>query len=66
MDKEDEEIINGYCSQCGKECSSIIIDEGIGYYEMGDGRYNHVKLVHASDCCEGEILNFDPNEEEEE
>jgi hypothetical protein len=63
--EDDVEHTHGWCSDCGKECSSTQIDEGIGPYEFWGARGVHHDWVTVSDCCEAEILESNPTGEEE-
>lgn len=45
-----------YCNVCGKECEGQWIDEGIGSYEYWGAKYNDVRWVYVSDCCEGDLF----------
>ena len=43
------------CTECGKPCGSIEIDEGIGSYEYWGAPGVHHDYRTVSDCCEAEI-----------
>lgn len=53
-----------YCANCLKECNVVTIDEGIGVYEYWGSRSVDIRLVDVSDCCEDELLDELPEEEE--
>lgn len=62
-DEYDEfDSVFGWCSECGKECEGKVIDDGIGTYEFWGSKCvdNDYKVV--SDCCEGEVLEYNPND----
>jgi hypothetical protein len=63
---EDGRDSTWYCSCCLKECSRTVIDEGIGHYEYWGATGVDIKLVEVSDCCEGDLLNELPEEDEDE
>jgi hypothetical protein len=53
-----------YCAACLKECGVITIDEGIGHYEYWGAHGVDIRLVDVSDCCEDDVLDGLPEEEE--
>jgi hypothetical protein len=60
----DEGGKTGYCACCGKECTATVIDEGIGHYEYWGAKGVDIRLSEVSDCCEAEVLDEPPEEEE--
>ena len=40
-----------YCTYCGKECSPVIEDDGIGNYEYAGSKGVHHDYYVVSDCC---------------
>ena len=62
----DDDRRSGYCSDCGQECTVGVIDEGIGSYEYWGAKGVDVRLVEVSDCCEAEVLDEPPEEEQDE
>ena len=46
-----------YCGECGKSCTIINIDVGIGPYEYWGFQGTDVKIVPASDCCEAQCFS---------
>jgi hypothetical protein len=59
---EHDEFISGWCSECGKECDGKVIDDGIGPYEFWGSKYVDHDYKVVSSCCEGEVLEYDPND----
>ena len=57
---------NWYCAGCLKECDAITIDEGIGAYEYWGDKGVDIRLVEVSDCCEDDLLDELPEEEQDE
>jgi hypothetical protein len=55
-----------YCSACLEECEAVTIDEGIGHYEYWGATGVDIQLVEVSDCCEEELLDELPEEEDNE
>lgn len=45
------------CSECGKKCVAVIIDEGIGCYEYWGAKGAHTAYLAVSDCCEADVIN---------
>jgi hypothetical protein len=54
-----------YCASCLKECEAITIDEGIGAYEYWGAKGVDIRLVDVSDCCEDNLLEELPEDEDE-
>lgn len=50
----------GWCSECGKACTIIGIDEGIGPYEFWGQKGRNIDIRPASDCCEASVLEYEP------
>ena len=46
----------GYCANCGEDCQSITIDQGIGHCEYWGFVGNHRDVVEVSPCCECEVI----------
>jgi hypothetical protein len=44
------------CSECGKDCEAVVVDEGIGPYEFWGNRGVDVALEVYSDCCEATVI----------
>lgn len=40
-----------YCGNCGKECSTVMSDYGIGPYEFWGARGTQHDYIVESDCC---------------
>jgi len=59
------QIMEQYCAHCLKECCPITIDEGIGQYEYWGATGVDIRLVEVSDCCEADLLDELPEEDEE-
>lgn len=57
---------HGYCASCGKECTAMIVDEGIGHYEYWGAKGVDVRLVEVSPCCEDVVLDRPPESEDED
>jgi hypothetical protein len=49
-----------WCKECGMPCETRVIDVGIGNYEFQGQKCCQTDLVEASECCEGELLEYDP------
>lgn len=47
----------GICEQCGKECNSICIDNGIGTFEFCGHKETQHKYQWVSDCCKAMVLD---------
>jgi len=54
-----------YCAHCLQECSVTTIDEGIGHYEYWGATGVDIRLVDVSSCCEDELLDELPEEDED-
>ena len=58
VDDVDEELDAlpryGVCAECKQAARFQLIDVGIGSYEFWGATGNHVEMVWASECCEGE------------
>jgi len=63
MIEDEDGHVFGKCEDCGKECTSVTRDFGIGYHEYCGSVGNHVNLVEVSPCCEGEIVEGDEDDE---
>jgi len=61
----DEGGKSGYCAHCGDACTATFIDEGIGHYEYWGAKGVDIQLVEVSPCCEAEVLDEPPEEDEE-
>jgi hypothetical protein len=42
---------SGICSSCGRPCTAVMVDEGIGPYEYWGSRGVHHDYQIESDCC---------------
>jgi len=63
-DRWEPEEETGWCPHCKKECTIIGLDVGIGPYECHGRKGRHVDIVAASDCCELDFLEYEPEEED--
>lgn len=63
---DPEDLPSGFCSACHEECTAISVDMGIGAYEFWGSREVHVDIQAVSPCCEAEMLEYLPEEEDEE
>lgn len=61
---DDDGPDSGWCSECGKECGVQVLDYGIGGYDYWGARGNDIQMCAVSDCCEGEVLESEPEPEE--
>jgi len=50
------------CTSCGERCELTEVDKGIGPYEFGSERGNHVDIRTVSACCEGDVEAVDARE----
>ena len=55
----------GYCAGCHEYVTGTYIDYGIGEYEYWGYKGVHVDLELVSPCCEEELLDRIPEEEDE-
>jgi hypothetical protein len=62
----DDDRKSGYCADCGEACMATVIDEGIGSYEYWGAKGVDIRLVEVSPCCEAEVLDEPPEEDEDE
>jgi len=46
----------GICDECGIECDSVTVDEGIGPYEYWGSCGVHHNYVDRSPCCHAEVV----------
>jgi len=60
-----KQIMEKYCAHCLKECGTTTIDEGIGSYEYWGATGVDIRLVEVSDCCEDDLLDELPEDEDE-
>jgi len=44
-----------FCFNCGKECSTKVVNEGIGVYEFQGQKGNDKQLSVVSDCCDDDV-----------
>ena len=58
FDKDDPP--QGFCPNCGDECSGILIDVGIGPYEYWGSCGVDTQLVWVSPCCEEDLSTCPP------
>lgn len=56
----EPEVETGWCVHCHKECNIIECDEGIGPYEFWGQKRRHVDIRAASNCCEADVLEYEP------
>lgn len=66
MDEDGRPQREHWCASCKKPCEAEAQDVGIGAYEFWGAPGNDSRTAEVSDCCEAELLEHDPNEEEEE
>lgn len=50
-----------FCSDCGKECTVIEVDFGIGAYEYWGAPGVDIQIADVSDCCEADTQETPPN-----
>lgn len=50
-----------FCSECGKECTVIEVDFGIGAYEYWGASCVDVNICEVSDCCEADVQETPPS-----
>jgi hypothetical protein len=55
-----------YCSECLEPCQRDVVDYGIGRYEYWGAMFSDHNYQEVSDCCEGDLLDEYPEEEEQE
>ena len=60
--EDDGDHIDGICADCGKPCTSITIDDGIGSYEYWGAKGTHHDYVEASPCCQAEVVDAEEEE----
>ena len=61
---DEDDVPYGYCSECGETCQGILMDFGIGPYELWGSKQVHEDWRWVSPCCEAEILEHKPKTEE--
>ena len=54
MDEGDTPF--GKCSQCGRECDAVEIDDGYGTVEFWGEKCCHEEKHWVSPCCEAEVI----------
>jgi hypothetical protein len=64
--EEDCGFLDPYCSECKNPCEPTIVDFGIGSYEFWGQRGNDTNRQWVSNCCEAEMHEGPPREEESE
>lgn len=62
----DYDCTTYYCTACKKECVVYVVDEGIGAYEYWGAKGVDVRLVPYSSCCDAEVTEEAPEEDEDE
>lgn len=55
-----------YCTACKQECEVEVIDEGIGAYEYWGAKGVDIRLVEQSQCCEADVTDEPPEEDEDD
>lgn len=55
-EEDEDEGVEGICSECGNACRATMVDFGIGPYEYWGSKCVHVDLRPASPCCEAEVV----------
>jgi hypothetical protein len=63
--QEELEGERAYCTECGKECKIIVVDDGIGPYEFWGQKCCQNIYVERSACCEAELSDTPPDNEDE-
>ena len=53
--------MDGYCSECGLECTGKSVDFGIGPYEYWGQKGNNTQIEWVSSCCEATITDEEKN-----
>ena len=56
----------GVCAECGVECEGILVDFGYGYYEFGSDVGTDENWRWVSPCCEDEVIDYDPEEKDDD
>ena len=56
----------GVCSECGKYCSAILLDFGIGSYEYWGSQDYEEHWRWVSPCCEAEVVESEDDYEDDE
>jgi hypothetical protein len=56
----------GYCAYCGNYCAAVKVDLGIGLNEFWGSVGNDIDIHWLSPCCEEDLLNSPPEDEEDE
>ena len=59
-----DDLPKGYCAGCHEYVTATVIDEGIGEYEYWGCKGVDVQLCYVSPCCEEELLDRLPEEQE--
>lgn len=54
------------CCNCGRECTVVRVDFGIGPYEYWGHRGVDVQERDCSDCCEADVTLYDDSPVEED
>ena len=54
-----------FCSECHNPCEGVVRDFGIGRYEYWGYMCSDHDYREVSECCDGDILDELPEEEEE-
>lgn len=50
-----------YCENCGKECATKWVDNGVGPYEFWGSRGVDRRLEEVSRCCEAPVTDINPH-----
>lgn len=62
---DDSSPTEGWCAHCNKECIGVAVDNGIGSYEYWGSKGVHHQIDIESNCCNAQVLDYDPGEYEE-
>lgn len=54
---DHEEMKEGICEECGRECTAVIRDFGIGPYEFWGHCSTHHDYHAVSPCCEADVVD---------
>lgn len=57
MTRRKYESSTGICTDCGEECETLVVDNGIGSYEYGGSKGVDTRLEVVSDCCQASVTD---------
>ena len=46
------------CQACRQSCAAHVIDDGVGYTEVGSAGHYDTRLRVVSDCCDAEFAEW--------